>query len=132
MAERNAQILVVDDCRMNSLLLRYILERAGYASDSASGGPEALRKAESNPYALIFLDIMLPGMDGIEVAGELLRRRPDPLPQIVFMTGIGEDLDADAVRESSPFEVLLKPIAPSAVLALVQKTITVLPAAITL
>src|SRR6266704_678543 len=66
--EQSARILIVDDHEDNVELLRARLEAWGYASESAGDGAEALQKIENRPPDLVLLDVMMPKMDGIEVA----------------------------------------------------------------
>ncbi len=120
MQASEAKILVVDDCRMNSLLLRHILSQQGTQSDAASTGPEALTKAIEGSYHLIFMDIVLPGMDGLEVARHLIQHDFEVDPKIVFMTGVGENSDTSWVEASGACDILLKPIAPSSVTRLLK------------
>jgi CheY-like chemotaxis protein len=123
MRENDAKVLVVDDCRMNTLLLRYVLGKEGIASDAASTGREALAKAVDGGYPLIFMDIVLPEMSGIEVARHLFQREPPERPRIIFMTGVGEGFDAAAIEWCRPGDVLRKPIAPSSVVALARSVL---------
>jgi CheY-like chemotaxis protein len=63
------QILVIEDDPISQNMLRSTLTGAGYSTIIASDGEEGLRKAKETPVDLVILDIMLPGMDGGEVAG---------------------------------------------------------------
>jgi signal transduction histidine kinase/CheY-like chemotaxis protein len=63
---RTARILVVDDVSMNIRLVQGLLERMGHAADVARGGEEALRMASHTHYDFIFMDILMPEMDGFE------------------------------------------------------------------
>jgi len=79
----------------------------------APNGPAALQRALAERPALLFLDIRMPGMTGLEVATELAEEWPDdagPLPLIVFVTAY----DEYALRafEASAFDYLLKPLSP--------------------
>ncbi len=123
MTNRDRKVLVVDDCRMNSLLLRYVLSQENVASDAASTGPEALAKAIDGDYGLIFMDIVLPEMDGLEVTRHLLQYDFEVPPRIVFMTGAGESFDQNAIENSDAFDVLMKPIAPSSVISFVRAVV---------
>lgn len=67
--------LLIEDNPRNAYLLRYILEHAGFSVDHAGDGPLALKKAETETYRLVILDIQLPGMDGYAVA-QALRCQP--------------------------------------------------------
>lgn len=61
-------ILIVDDIRENLYSLKSVLEHNNFLVDTASSGPEALKKVLKTSYVLIILDVQMPGMDGFEVA----------------------------------------------------------------
>src|ERR1700684_3905855 len=61
-------ILIVDDKPENIFSLKTTLELHSFPTDTALGGEEALKKILKNQYALIILDVQMPGMDGFEVA----------------------------------------------------------------
>ncbi|MFT3839078.1 MAG: ATP-binding protein [Myxococcaceae bacterium] len=86
-----ANILMVDDRPENLLSLKAILERPDYRLVTATSGEEALSLALRGTYAVALIDIAMPGMDGLEVAGhlkELERSRDVP---IIFITAFGDD-----------------------------------------
>jgi CheY-like chemotaxis protein len=78
------RLLVVDDDRSCRTIVAEMLVDRGYLVDTASDGFDALRMAESTPYALAVLDYQMPGMDGVELFGRLRRLQPDI--QGVFLT----------------------------------------------
>ncbi|BAU05538.1 response regulator [Fischerella major NIES-592] len=82
------QILVVDDVIDNSLLLATILESEGYQVDIASSGYTAIAKIEANPPSLVLLDLMMPELDGYEVAKWI--RQNQPFVAIVIVTAYDE------------------------------------------
>ena len=65
------KILVVDDVQSNVLLLKALLGREGFGIVYVMNGTEALEKVKSEHPDLILLDVMMPDMDGFEVAGHL-------------------------------------------------------------
>lgn len=65
-------ILVVDDDENQRLLYRQELERVGYEVKTAATGPEAVEQVSQGGIDLVVLDIVMPGMDGVEVLGRLL------------------------------------------------------------
>lgn len=67
MNQKNGMILVVDDNRMSRLKLSRSLEQHGYRVVVAENGPQALRKLHEQPFDLVFLDCLLPGMNGDQV-----------------------------------------------------------------
>ena len=102
------RILLVDDEDGIQLLYRGEFEDDGYLVDSARNGDEALARFRANPPDLVLLDIVMPGMDGIEVARLAAARHPGL--RIMFITGFAAV--ALAAGESAPpgAKVLSKPI----------------------
>jgi diguanylate cyclase (GGDEF)-like protein len=82
------RILIVDDHEDNVEVLRARLEARGYACDSASDGEEALRKVEEAPPDLILLDVMMPRVDGHEVARRVKGNRELPFIPIIMQTAL--------------------------------------------
>jgi DNA-binding response OmpR family regulator len=69
-------LIIEDEPRILSFLQRG-LEAEGFAVDTAQNGADGLRNAKRNPYDLVLLDLLLPGLDGLSVLAELNRFRPD-------------------------------------------------------
>ncbi len=85
------KILVVDDAKIICAALKSELGREGYAVDSARGGAQALKMASAKKYGLIFIDFVMPGMDGVQTCKAVKAASPDSA--IVIMTG---KIDGDA------------------------------------
>ena len=113
-----AHILLVDDDPRITDLLRRVLAYEGYSTASAASGSEALKRTLERPPDLIVLDIMLPGLDGLEVA-QRLRAAGDQVP-ILLLTA--RDLVADRVKglETGADDYLVKPFAPEELVARVK------------
>src|SRR3989442_5927622 len=113
-----AHILLVDDDPRITDLLRRVLAYEGYSIAIAASGNEALHRNLERPPDLIVLDIMLPGLDGLEVA-QRLRAAGDPVP-ILMLTA--RDLVADRVQglETGADDYLVKPFAPEELVARVK------------
>lgn len=79
------KILIVDDNAANLLLIQKVLTRAGHAPDTAQNGLEALKRCGENAYDVIFLDVMMPVMDGLETA-RMLSQQNSTAPRIVLVT----------------------------------------------
>jgi signal transduction histidine kinase len=107
-----ARLLVVDDVPDNVALLRSCLAPHGYELLTAQSGLEALQLAEQKPPDLALLDLMMPGLDGVETA-RLLHRRPATrnLP-IILVTARGEARERLRALEAGVHEVLTKPFEP--------------------
>ena len=113
-----AHILVVDDDPRITDLLRRILAYEGYSVAIAASGSEALTRSLERPPDLVVLDIMLPGLDGLEVA-QRLRTAGDNVP-ILMLTA--RDTVADRVKglETGADDYLVKPFAPEELVARVK------------
>lgn len=107
---RPAIILCVDDERLNIQLYRAILEGVGHTVLSAEDGPKALETLETTTVDLIILDLMMPGMNGIEVL-ELLRKRPGTeITPIVIATATTDRAMKLKALESGANDFLSKPL----------------------
>lgn len=84
------KILVVDDVQSNVLLLKALLGREGFNIIYAMNGTEALEKVKDESPDLILLDVMMPDMDGFEVAGRLKVEPPQAEIPIIFLTALND------------------------------------------
>ena len=108
--ERPARILVVDDHEDNVEVLRARLESRGYECDSAHDGEEALRKIEATPPDLILLDVMMPKMDGNEVARRVKANKELPFIPIIMQTALDSTEDQVRGLDSGADDYITKPI----------------------
>jgi len=110
-------VLVVEDEAALVTLLRYNLEREGFAVAEARDGEEALLLAREHKPDLVLLDWMLPHISGIEVCRQL-RRLPDTRTvPIVMLTARGEDADKVRGLDSGADDYVTKPFSPSELVA---------------
>ncbi len=112
------RILVVDDDPKVLSLMRRGLSFAGYAPDLAADGDEALTIARDNPPDLVVLDVMLPGLDGIEVCRRL--RSADSKLPILMLTARDRVPDRVAGLDAGADDYLVKPFAFDELLARVR------------
>lgn len=110
-------ILVADDEASIRDLARLYLEKEGFQVRMAVNGAEALAQAESDPPALLVLDLMMPEMDGWEVCRRL-RARSD-LP-ILILTARDQDIDKIVALEMGADDYLTKPFNPRELVARVR------------
>jgi two-component system phosphate regulon response regulator PhoB len=87
------RILIIEDERGLTDVLSYNLNREGYETIVAHDGPEGLRKAQMQLPDLILLDIMLPGMDGLEVCRQLRAGKQTAKTPILMLTAKSEEMD---------------------------------------
>lgn len=117
---RKENILVVDDEEDILELVRFNLDREGYTVACATSGEEAWRKLKQNDYHLLVLDLMLPGMDGLELTRRLKNdARTSALP-VVMLTAKGEEPDIVAGLELGADDYITKPFSPRVLLARVR------------
>src|SRR5438270_6584922 len=110
MRVESARILIVDDEVRNLRLLESLLRPEGYEVHQARSGGEALAVVESVLPDLILLDVMMPGMDGYEVAGRLkLNPKTKPIP-IIMVTSLDDRASRLAALNMGAEEFLTKPV----------------------
>jgi len=116
-------ILVVDDEEDILELVRYNLAREGYQVISASSGEKCLKKAGSEKLDLIVLDLMLPGIDGLEVAKNLKSDSKTKHVPIIMLTAKGEEADIVTGLELGADDYVTKPFSPRILIARVRAVI---------
>jgi len=104
------RVLVVDDDLTVAEVVLGYLRRDGFEAAHAADGLEALRIAAAAPPDIVVLDLMLPGIDGLEVCRRLRAERPD-LP-VVMLTARGEEEDRIAGLEVGADDYVVKPFSP--------------------
>lgn len=116
----NTKILIVDDEKDIIEFLEYNFKKEGYTVYSARNGVEGKEKAIEFKPDLIILDVMMPGMDGVELCKEL-REIPDlDNTIIIFLTARGEDYSQIAGFEVGADDYITKPIRPRVLTARVK------------
>jgi diguanylate cyclase (GGDEF)-like protein len=119
------RVLVVDDDRNLRKIISTNLELAGYLVETAADGREALVKIEGNIPDLLLLDLMMPFMDGYEVARRV-RSHPNPTianVPIIILTAKGETEDKLRGFEAGADDYITKPFGPRELLARVRAKI---------
>jgi len=105
-AERAARILLVDDEQSIQTLLSYPLRRDGYDVVQATDGRQALERFDEQAFDLVVLDVMLPGIDGLEVCRRLRSRSAVP---IIMLTAKSEEIDKVVGLELGADDYITKP-----------------------
>ncbi len=107
-----SKVLLVDDEKDILELLRYNLEKEGIKVFTAPDGQEAVRIAKAEHPDLIVLDIMMPGMDGVEVCNRLRALPEFKNTLITFLTARGEDYSQIAGFDAGADDYMTKPVRP--------------------
>jgi two-component system alkaline phosphatase synthesis response regulator PhoP len=113
-------ILVIEDEKDIQELLRYNLNREGYKVTLAGTGEDGLKVARLQSPALILLDLMLPGINGLEVCRELKNDTHLKNIPIVMITARGEEADIVTGLEMGSDDYIVKPFSPRVLLARVK------------
>lgn len=114
------KILVVEDEEDILELIKYNLVKEGYQVTTAASGEEAVKAAQRSVPELILLDIMLPGMDGLEVCRVLKHDPATMKTPIIMLTAKGEESDIVAGLELGADDYMTKPFSPKVVIARVR------------
>lgn len=114
------KILVVDDEPDVLEFLGYNLEREGFIVSTARNGVEAIEKVNGNRPHLVLLDLMMPGMDGMETCQELRKIASAHEMLIVFLTARGEDYSQIAGFEAGADDYVTKPIKPKVLISRIK------------
>ena len=104
------RVLVVDDDATVSDVVRRYLEQAGCAVRLAGDGAAGLAAVDAQRPDLVVLDLMMPGIDGLEVCRRLRRKQPD-LP-VIMLTALGEEVDRVLGLEVGADDYVTKPFSP--------------------
>jgi DNA-binding response OmpR family regulator len=111
-------VLVVDDEPTIAEVVARYLERAGYRTGIAHDGTDALAQAARDRPDLVVLDLMLPGVDGLEVMRRL-REEPTP-PGVILLTAKGEESDRVIGLRQGADDYVVKPFSPAELVARVD------------
>ncbi len=114
------KILVIDDDQSILSIFEYILQEAGYQTETASDGYEALEKVKQHAdIDLVFTDVKMPGLSGIDTFKEIQKIRPRML--VVMMTGYSVDELLKEAFELGAYGVIYKPFDMEEVLSIIEK-----------
>lgn len=105
------RILVAEDNIINQKLTIRILQKMGYIADVAGNGLEALGALERQPYDVIFMDVQMPEMDGLEATRTIAQDYPaDKRPKIIAMTANAMQGDREKCLEAGMDDYISKPV----------------------
>jgi len=117
------RILAVDDEEDILELIRYNLEREGYAVDCVESGEECIAKAREAQHDLILLDLMLPGIDGLSVCRILKGDAKTSSVPVIMLTAKGEESDIVSGLELGAEDYITKPFSTKVLIARVRSVL---------
>jgi PAS domain S-box-containing protein len=116
------KILVVEDSVINQKLAVGMLRKFGYSSDIANDGAEAVELVRTVHYDLVFMDLQMPVMDGLEATRRIGATLPPAArPRIIAMTANALPVDRQRCIDAGMDDYIAKPILPTAVQALIER-----------
>src|SRR5271157_4376087 len=114
------RILVVEDEEEIQELIAYNLNKEGFRTVAALSGEDALKKARSEKVDLVLLDLMLPGMDGLDVCRALKKGEKTQAIPVVMLTAKGEESDIVSGLELGADDYIVKPFSPKILVARIK------------
>ncbi|CAG9000495.1 MAG: Signal transduction histidine-protein kinase BarA [Candidatus Celerinatantimonas neptuna] len=114
-------VLAVDDNPANLKLIKTILSDLVTGVDVCASGQEALNNLKQNEYDIIFMDIQMPGMDGITTSSKIRHQYPEVKAPIVAVTAHASTADKERLLEEGLDDYLSKPIAEEALIRVIHK-----------
>ncbi len=105
-------ILIVEDDKNISKLIKYNLDKEGFRCVVSFDGEDAIKILDKNPADLIVLDIMLPGIDGLEVCRRVKKDKKLSNVPIIMLTAKGEEVDKVVGFELGADDYMVKPFSP--------------------
>ncbi len=112
MQDGKSKILVVDDRPDKLLVFQAILEELGQVIFTANSGEEALKLVLEHEFAVILLDVNMPGMDGIETAGLIRNRKKSAHTPIIFVTAYADEIHVAKCYSLGAVDYILSPVVP--------------------
>jgi DNA-binding NtrC family response regulator len=112
-------ILIVDDNVSLCKSLDLVLKRKGYAVTCAHRGPEAIEKVRERPFDMVFMDMKMPDMDGVEAHRRITKVRP--ATTVVMMTAYAADDRIHEALKEGACGVMYKPLNLQEVIALIER-----------
>ena len=117
--KKKASVLIVDDNAGLCKTLSFVLGRKGYAVTTANDGAEAIAKVNERTFDIVFMDVIMPFMNGVETYERMKVIRPEAM--VVMMTAYAvEDMVQEAL-EKGAYDVIYKPLDIEKVVALVER-----------
>lgn len=109
-ADQEKTILIVDDNMMSRKVIQYRVEKDGFATASAASGQEALEIIERDPISLVFLDLLMEGLSGLDVLARLKGDEKTVGIPVVIVSGVEDANVANDCLKAGAADFLLKPV----------------------
>ena len=118
------KILVIEDDPASMRLTQYLLEHKGYEVLTAQNGLEGLKMAQGEEPDLIIMDVMLPGVDGLDICYHLRAEPKTAKLPIIMLSAKAREVDKDAGLKVGVDDYITKPATPTEILNKVEALLT--------
>ena len=118
---RSLRVLVVDDNEVNLLIAGEMLSHAGVEVLTAEDGAQALQRLQAEPFDLVFMDMQMPVMDGLEATRRIRALTDKPRVPIVAMTANALPADRERCLQAGMDDVITKPIDPDRLVSVLRR-----------
>ncbi len=118
------RLLLVEDNRINQMVAKAVLKKIGYSTDIAGNGLEALKALKTSPYDLVFMDLQMPKMGGLEATRKIRDAESDVLNHrvpIIAVTANAMQGDREMCIDAGMDDYITKPISKEAVIKVLEK-----------
>ncbi len=123
------RVLLADDNLINQKVALRLLQQMGYRADIASNGLEVLQALEQQPYDIIFMDVQMPELDGLETSRRIRQRQQEPAPHphfrqglaIIAMTANAMQGDREKCLQAGMDDYIPKPVRPETLQAALER-----------
>lgn len=108
--KKNSSVLYVEDQKVNREVVAMMLKTLGCHVDTANDGHQAIEMFTPGKYDIIFMDIRMPGIDGIETTKKLLKKYGDTLPPVVAISASVLEDDREKILDIGMVDLITKPV----------------------
>src|SRR5689334_965632 len=119
-SDEKAKILVVDDLAENRMSYQAILEELGQEIVAVGSGEEALKEILRHDFAVVLLDVNMPGIDGLETASMIRARKRSSHTPIIFLTAFADELRISEGYAHGAVDYISSPVVPAILRAKVR------------